>query len=170
MDTTPYTDRVSRPGPIAPPATIDDGFVIINPRRKYRRRGTGSVSDTKGEGSEDETGSSMSESEEHELGLLDSDAEGEQDAETGLDPRTREGPTSSEKGGVMVSTRGSQAQPDISKDAGERSRQEHVMRNLITNACPHRPVVFLLALHINCRVLREPERHGRQLTCCSTTK
>ncbi|KAL2440833.1 putative transporter C22E12.01 [Exophiala dermatitidis] len=84
MDTPPYTDRVSRPASVAPGSTRETSSLYINPRRKYKRRGTGSVSETKSGSSEDEAGSSMSESEEHELGALDSESGIDDDEETGL--------------------------------------------------------------------------------------
>ncbi len=70
---------------------MEEDFVYINPRRKYKRRGTGSLSEPKSEGSEDGTGTSMSESEEHELGALDSDVDLDlgSDEETGLTKQER---------------------------------------------------------------------------------
>ncbi len=79
--------------------------MVVNPRRKYKRRGTGSVPANKDpSSSDDEAGSSMSESEEHELGALgsgddgdatdavwdvDEDDEDDDDEETGLNRSER---------------------------------------------------------------------------------
>ncbi|KAJ9642604.1 hypothetical protein H2204_002252 [Knufia peltigerae] len=89
MAATPYRDHVQRPSSVAPPVSGEDNSPFINPRRKYRRRGTGSVSESKSGGSDDEAGSSMSESEEHELGALDSDLELDDDEESGLNKHER---------------------------------------------------------------------------------
>lgn len=90
MDATPYQDRVPRPSPVGPPTPAEESFLHINPRRKYKRRGTGSISEPKSGASEDEaSSSSMSESEEHELGALDSDVDIGDDEETGLDKHER---------------------------------------------------------------------------------
>ncbi|EXJ64667.1 hypothetical protein A1O7_01005 [Cladophialophora yegresii CBS 114405] len=131
MDTPSYTDRVSRPSSAAPPATADENSLVINSRRKFRRRGTGSVSESKSEGSEDEAGS-MSESEEHELGLLDSDVEGDQDAETGLSRHDRRKYIKRKRrrdglGARIAGTAG------ISNDEA-READKNVLRNLIINA------------------------------------
>jgi solute carrier family 35 protein C2 len=131
MDKAPYTDRVSRPSSVAPPATADENILVINPRRKYRRRGTGSVSDSKDEGSEDEAGS-MSESEEHELGLLDSDVEGDEDAETGLSRHDRHKYITRKRRRDGLDARIAGA-AGLSKDEAKEA-DKNVLRNLIINA------------------------------------
>lgn len=131
MDTAPYSDRISRPSSVAPPTSTDENHLAINPRRKFRRRGTGSVSDSKGEGSDDEAGS-MSESEEHELGLLDSDIEGEDDAESGLnrDERRKHIKRKRRRDGLDSRIAGTAG---ISNDEA-READKNVVRNLVTNA------------------------------------
>ncbi|KAK5230457.1 hypothetical protein LTR47_007599 [Exophiala xenobiotica] len=89
MATPSYRDRVQRPSSAAPPTPGEDNLPFINPRRKYKRRGTGSVSESKSERSDDGAGSSMSESEEHELSALDSDPEWDGDEETGRSKHER---------------------------------------------------------------------------------
>lgn len=136
MDTLPRSDRTSQPASVAPPSTAENDFVYINPRRKYRRRGTGSISETKGDGgsSDEEAGSSMSDAEEHELGAFDSDVDPdfEDDEEAGLNKhakrkyqrrkRIRDGLDSR-----IAGTSG------LSKDEA-RQADQNVMRNLLTNA------------------------------------
>ena len=77
-------DSPQRPRSAAPDK--DDPFQ--NPRRKYKRRATDSLSELKNSGSENESGSSMSDSEEHEMGPIASDAE--VDEETGLTGKERQ--------------------------------------------------------------------------------
>ncbi|KIW72835.1 hypothetical protein, variant [Phialophora macrospora] len=110
MDTAPYTDRVSRPSSVAPPATTE----VINPRRKYRRRG------------------SMSESEEHELGLLDSDVDGDEDAETGLSRHDRRKYIERKRRRDGLDARIAGAAGLSSDEAKEADK--NVLRNLIINA------------------------------------
>ena len=130
MDTTPYSDR-SRPSSVAPPSNTDENYLVINPRRKFRRRGTGSVSDSKDEGSEDEAGS-MSESEEHELGLLDSDVEGEDDAESGLNRDERRKYIKGKRRRDGLDSRIAGTAGTFNDEA--READKNVFRNLVTNA------------------------------------
>jgi solute carrier family 35, member C2 len=126
---TPYSDRISRPASAVPPASCDD----INPRRKYRRRGTGSVSDSVDEGSDDGAGSDMSESEEHELGLLDTESDVvEDDAEAGLhqDERRKYNKRKRRRDGLDARIAGTAG---MSKDKAKEA-DKNVMRKLITNA------------------------------------
>jgi len=89
------------------------------------------VSDSKDEGSEDEAGS-MSESEEHELGLLDSEAEGDDDPETGLNQQERRKyiKRKRRRDGLDSRIAGSAG---LSKDEA-READKNVMRNLVVNA------------------------------------
>ncbi|EXJ70389.1 uncharacterized protein A1O5_06457 [Cladophialophora psammophila CBS 110553] len=133
MDTTPYSDRASRPAVAPPTATTDEDSLFINPRRKYKRRGTGSISDTKSEGSEDEAGSSMSESEEHELGLLDSDVDADDDdGESGLNQHERRKyiKRKRRRDGLDARIAGTTG---LSKDEA-READKNVVRNLVINA------------------------------------
>jgi solute carrier family 35, member C2 len=126
---TPYSDRLSRPASVAPQASGDD----INPRRKYRRRGTGSVSESKDEHSDDGAGSDMSESEEHELGLLDSDSDiGEDDAEAGLgqSERRKYVKRKRRRDGLDARIAGTAG---MSEDEAKEA-DKNVMRKIITNA------------------------------------
>lgn len=80
MDAPSYRDAPERPRPSLPPHTTEQP-AVIDPRRKYKRRTTDSLSENKESGSENESGS-MSGSEEHELGPIGSDVD--VDEETGL--------------------------------------------------------------------------------------
>jgi hypothetical protein len=135
MDTPPCSDRIKRPTSVAPPPTAEGDFVYINPRRKYKRRGTGSVSESKGDGSsEDEAGSSMSETEEHELGALDSDVDldFEDDEEAGLNKHARRKylRRKRRRDGLDARIAGTSG---LSKDEA-RQADQNVIRNLLTNA------------------------------------
>jgi solute carrier family 35, member C2 len=131
MDNTPYTDRILRPSSVAPPAPAEKKSLAVNPRRKYRRRGTGSVSNSQSSSSDDEAGS-MSESEEHELGLLDSDGEGEGDAETGLNCEERHKYVKRKRRHQSLDARIA-GTTDMSKDEA-READKNVVRKLVTNA------------------------------------
>jgi solute carrier family 35, member C2 len=85
MDTPPSTDSPRRPRSAAPDK---DELYQIDPRRRYKRRATDSLSELKDSGSENESGSSMSDSEEHELGPIGSDMD--VDEETGLTGKERQ--------------------------------------------------------------------------------
>ena len=65
-----------------------DDILQIDPRRKYKRRATDSLSELKDSGSENESGS-MSDSEEHELEAIRSDDD-DVDEETGLTGKERQ--------------------------------------------------------------------------------
>ncbi len=69
-------------------APEQDQISQIDPRRKYKRRATDSLSELKDSGSEYESGSLMSDSEEHELEPLGSDDD--VDEETGLTGKERQ--------------------------------------------------------------------------------
>ncbi|OAL40231.1 hypothetical protein AYO20_00651 [Fonsecaea nubica] len=131
MDTTSYGDHDSRPSTVPPTTPADRDPLFINPRRKYKRRGTGSISDTKSEGSEDEAGSSMSESEEHELGLLDSDVDVDDDGESGLNKheRGKYNKRKRRRQGLDARIAGTTG---ISKDEA-READKNVVRNLVIN-------------------------------------
>ncbi|EXJ89178.1 hypothetical protein A1O3_02242 [Capronia epimyces CBS 606.96] len=132
MDTTLDPDRVPRPASVAPGSAGEESSVYINPRRKYRRRGTGSVSETKNGGSEDEAGSSMSESEEHELGALDSDVGADDDAETGLNKHDRLKYVKRKRRSHGLDARIA-GTTGISKDEADQA-DKFVLRNLAVNA------------------------------------
>ncbi|KIX05851.1 uncharacterized protein Z518_03824 [Rhinocladiella mackenziei CBS 650.93] len=131
MDETSYSDRVLRPASVAPPPPTEESFIYINPRRKYKRRGTGSDSELKSDGSEDGT-ASMSGSEEHELGALDSDADIDDDEETGFGKHGRRKYLKRKRRQHGLDSRiaGTGA---ISKDEA-READKNVMRNLLINA------------------------------------
>ena len=84
-------DRMDKGHPPRRPrseAPDQDDIFQIDPRRKYKRRATDSLSELKDSGSENESGS-MSDSEEHELGPLGSDDD-DVDEETGLTGKERQ--------------------------------------------------------------------------------
>ncbi|KAI1628831.1 triose-phosphate transporter family-domain-containing protein [Exophiala viscosa] len=86
MAAKPYRDHIQRTSSSAAPSTpTENKSTVINPRRKFRRRGTGSTAS-----SDDEAVSYMSESEEHELDALDSDVDLEDDEEAGLNKHERQ--------------------------------------------------------------------------------
>ncbi|EXJ95248.1 hypothetical protein A1O1_00368 [Capronia coronata CBS 617.96] len=134
MDTNPYSDRVRRPATAPPGRTGEQASVYINPRRKYKRRGTGSVLETKSGGSEDDSGSSMSGSEEHELGDLDSDADVDvdDDEETGFNKhdRLKYAKKKRRRHGLDSRIAGTAG---ISKDEAKEA-DKFVLRNLLVNA------------------------------------
>lgn len=171
MDAAPYTDRVSRPSSVAPPATADEDFLFINPRRKYRRRGTGSISESKDEGSEDETGS-MSESEEHELGLLDSDNDADVDPESGLNSEERRKyiKRKRRRDGLDSRIAGTTSAGLSKVDA--READKNVVRNLVVNAVLIGLWYFFsLSISIVSPVHKKFTRvHARLTVYCSTTR
>lgn len=77
----------------------------------------------------------MSESEEHELGLLDSDVEGEDDAESGLNQQERRKYIKRKRRREGLDSRiaGTAGTAGISDDEA-RQADKNVMRNLVTNA------------------------------------
>jgi solute carrier family 35 protein C2 len=103
----------------------------MNPRRKYKRRGTGSVSESKDNGSEDEAGSSMSDSEEHELDALDSDLDRD-DGETGLDKHERQKYLKRKRRRDGLGSRIA-GNSGLSKDEAKQA-DERVMRHILVNA------------------------------------
>ncbi|KIV90171.1 hypothetical protein PV10_07502 [Exophiala mesophila] len=127
MDTTPYTDNTHNPRATAPPLAEDD--VYINPRRKFRRRGT---SESKSELEDDELASSMSSSEEHELGPLDSDVEMEDDEESGLSKHERRKFLKSKRQAHTLDARIA-GTAGLSADEA-RQADQNVIRNLLINA------------------------------------
>ena len=132
MDTGPNTDRVQRPDSVVQTATTEDPVLFINPRRKYKRQGTGSVSETKSDTSEDEASSTMSESEELELSALDSDVEMEDDGETGLNNHERRKFLKRKRRCDSLDSRIA-GTTGISKDEA-READKNVMHNLLINA------------------------------------
>lgn len=135
METPPCSDRIPKPTSVAPTSTAEDGFVYINPRRKYKRRGTGSVSESKDHGSsDDEAGSSMSDPEEHELGAFDSDVDldFEDDEEAGLNKHAKRKyqRRKRRRDGLDARIAGTSG---LSKDEA-RQADQNVIRNLLTNA------------------------------------
>lgn len=128
MDTTSYTDNTQTPRSTAPPVAEDD-FIYINPRRKFRRRGT---SESKSELDDDDPASSMSSSEEHELGPLDSDVEMDDDEESGLSKHERRKFLKSKRQAHTLDARIA-GTAGLSQDE-VRQADQSVLRNLLINA------------------------------------
>lgn len=129
MDTSPHpSTKPQRPNPQARSQTSEH-IVPINPRRKFRRRGTGDSAE--GKISDDEMQSSVSESEEHELDQVDSD----------FDVNERSGlATEERRKRLQVKKRRSEAATDAAAYKNGLSKEEQkaadkdVIKKLVTNA------------------------------------
>lgn len=128
MDSRSYKDN-ERPTILT--RTDSDSAVPINPRRKYKRRGTGEHAEYIAAESEDENKSAMSDSSEHELDGFTSD--GELDIESGL-------PTEERRKFISKKRRRNNIDARIAGTSGRASKQEkeeadkHVARKLMVNA------------------------------------
>jgi solute carrier family 35, member C2 len=105
----------------------------VDPRRKYKRRATDSLSELKDSGSENESGTSMSDSEEHELGPIGSDAD--VDEETGLTGKERQNYLQRKRRRDALDNRigGGGGGGEISKEEA-RQADRNVVRNMLFNA------------------------------------
>lgn len=124
MDSKPYKDRT---GPRPPTRTDSNCTVPINPRRKFRRRGTGENEEHKSD-SEDED---MSDSSEHELDALDSDDD--LDVETGLPTEERRKFLRKQRRQNDLDARIAGVPGQLSKDE-KKEADKNVIRKLTANA------------------------------------
>lgn len=126
MEPGPYRDH-SRNNTPAPPDS--DTRLPINPRRKFRRRGTGDNSNRSDSDSDDEDKSIMSDSSEHELDTFGSD----EDVEAGL-------PTEERRKFLRKQRKQKDLESRIAGVAGRLSEQEkkeadkNVIQRLMVNA------------------------------------
>jgi len=125
MDSKPYKDN-SRPKTPSKPES--DFHLPINPRRKFRRRGTGDRSNQQDSESEDEDKSTMTDSSDHELDDFGSD----DDVESGL-------PTEERRKFLRRQRKQNNLDSRIANVAGRLSEQEkkeadkNVMQKLVQN-------------------------------------
>lgn len=128
MDSKPYKDN-SRSKSHSQPES--DRRVPVNPRRKFRRRGTGdNAANAEFSGSEDDDKSVMSDSSEHELDDFDTD---DDDVESGL-------PTEERRKFLRKQRKRNNLESRIAGVGGRLSREDkqeadkHVIRKLAVNA------------------------------------
>ena len=126
MDTAPAQEHPKRPRSAA---TDKNDPYQNNPRRKFRRRATDSLSDFKDNRSEDGSGSSMSESEEHELGPVGSDAD--IDEESGLTGKERQKHLHRKKRQHALGARIAGA--GVSANDEQREADKSVMKRILFN-------------------------------------
>lgn len=129
MDSRPHKDN-SRP---QVPTRTDSGHAIpINPRRKFKRRGTGEHSDYRESASdEDEDKSIMSDSSEHELDAFDSDDA--LDVESGLPTEERRKFLRSKRKRNNLDARIAGPPARLSKEEKEQA-DKNVIQKLTVNA------------------------------------
>lgn len=164
MDSSPYSDRVKRPE--LQSRSESEHFVPVNPRRKYKRRGTGDSQDNKDSGSEDEDKSIMSDSSEHELDRWE-DSDGDVDEETGLPVEERRKFIRHQRRKNRLDARIGGQPAGISKDE-QREADKNVMHKLIVNAVLI-GFWYLFSLSISIVSLGVKQSAEQLLTCSSTT-
>ena len=149
-------DPPRRPRSAAPDT---DDIYQIDPRRKYKRRATDSLSELKDSGSENESRSSMSESEEHEMGPLGSDVD--VDEETGLTGKERQKYLQRKRRRDDLDSRIAGG-GGISKEEA-RQADRNVVRNLLFNACLI-GLWYLFSLSISIVRIQDCQRPDHRLT------
>lgn len=131
MESKPYKDNSSTSRPKSAPQTDTDPLVPINPRRKFRRRGTGDHSDYRESESEDEDKSIMSDSSEHEMDAFDSDDD--LDVESGLPTEERRKFLRKQRKRNNIDSRIAGMSGKLSQ-AEKKEADKNVIQNLTTNA------------------------------------
>ena len=116
------------------PANDKNNTLQIDPRRKFRRRGTDSLSEFKDSDSENASIMSMTDSEEHEMDSVRSISDNEQDEETGLTGPERKKYYERKRRKQNLPSRIAGSSSNLDAASAQKEADKNVARKLLANS------------------------------------